>query len=152
MKTICFFQRLSGSWIISRFISNHGCVRGDATFRQIETNVLHYHEQGLLTLESSKRTLACYRDYVYRYEYESDAIFVYFVEAGKADRLFHMLRFPLSDEPSVARATHHCKSDTYEAIYELINADNFKITYKVSGPNKNYESHTFFQRKPFLAV
>jgi len=150
MNTIRFFQNLPGSWVINRSIPDYGHMQGEATFSQIgtETNKLRYHEQGQLTLEASKKTFACYRDYVYRYQGEQDAISIHFVEAGKTDRLFHMLQFPTDSDVSTAKGTHHCGQDIYRAVYESIDNDAFRIIYKVKGPHKDYESHTTFQRKP----
>lgn len=148
MDTAHFFQRLPGIWTINRSISGYARMQGEASFSQIKANAnaLHYHEQGTLTLEGSQKTLACYQDYVYRYQNEQKVISVHFVEEGNTDRWFHTLRFSTANEISTAEGNHLCNQDIYLAVYKSIDKDHFEVIYKVKGPKKDYESHTFFRR------
>jgi Family of unknown function (DUF6314) len=152
MNTLQFFQSLPGNWSLKRTIPNGNMV-GEATFEAVETkiNTLFYHEQGWITFNlQPQQTLACHREYMYCYQCESDAIFIYFIEDGETDRLFHTLQFSLAKGISTAAGIHLCKQDTYHVTYKTVDENAFEISYSVKGPKKDYTLYTVFKRK--LAV
>jgi hypothetical protein len=153
LNTSKIFKNLQGNWKIWRTIPNHGEMEGIVFFKNIdaETNALHYCEEGVFTTVSGE-SLNTNREYVYRYE--DDEISTYFVDKNaaddkpKTDRLFHTLIFSASSTTVKATAEHLCERDKYVAIYDFYNDDEFKITYQVKGPAKDYVSNTIFKRYP----
>lgn len=134
------FQSLEGTWSFHRTISNYGNIVGTATFKKsaTENNLLHYREEGELK-GANGESFQVYREYLYRYQ--NDRISVFFAE--KNERLLHTLEF---QDTTIAAARHLCSCDVYDATYEFTSLDEFKLAYRVIGPNKNYSMITVFKR------
>ncbi|KAF8335361.1 uncharacterized protein EI90DRAFT_3048058 [Cantharellus anzutake] len=124
-----------------------------------------YLEQGKLTTETGM-SFDAQRRYRYHYSEESDRIDAYFDDSSDK-KFFHSLRFlPPGEEsaeggvwaPWVAETRkgwcavgeHLCAPDTYVAAYWFhfsgIHLSEWKVTYKVKGPNKDYVASARFTR------
>lgn len=129
------FQNLEGSWSVSRTFNN-GTFTGKATFREQDSQTLHYREDGTMVLNGSSNQ--AYREYLYKLE--NEGITAYFCETPP--RLFHHLVF--RDEK--AEGIHVCDRDTYKAEYYFESPEKFTLTYVVKGPEKDYSIFTIFQK------
>ncbi|KAJ1989872.1 hypothetical protein GGI25_000023 [Coemansia spiralis] len=143
-----FFRALCGRWEFERVITHdmgHDTLhaRGSAVFKETESGVneLHYREQGVLSCGGG---LEFHREYVYRYVSSQGVISVYFVENGRSDRLFHMLKF-VEDGAKKAKGTHLCGDDMYNTTYKVFD-DRFEVIHDVRGPRKCYTSVTTFRK------
>jgi hypothetical protein len=146
-NALTIFKSLQGKWNISRIIFGFGRVKGVANFQEIESekDALYYKEEGVLTMENGVE-LNVHREYVYRYENEK--IKAFFVENNKIDKLFHVLSFDNNENGCgiQANASHKCINDTYYARYNFFSEKQFKLTYNVKGPEKDYVSETVFDK------
>lgn len=104
-------------------------------FIAVAPNLIHYHEQTQLHLPEEK-IIEGEQEYFYRLE--NDSIQVYFSENHAPGALFHTLDF----KGDSAQAAHLCKADHYEILYHVFNKNHFAITYRVTGPKKNYVSRS----------
>lgn len=133
------FAALTGTWTLSRVLPGIGRMSGTARFRELEPGLLHYREEGLLTLDAGQ-SLEVFREYHYRLE--DGQIRICFAEPGPP-RTFHVLRpaggGPVSD-------VHLCGDDTYTGHYEFADDDRFTVGMRVTGPHKDYSSHTVYDR------
>ncbi|EFA80591.1 hypothetical protein PPL_06530 [Heterostelium album PN500] len=100
---------------------------------------LRYEEKGLLFKEDGTSCPVTQR-YIYCYEHEK--IKVYF-DGNPPTRLLHSLDFVNS---ALATGHHWCPPDNYDATYEFVSSSEFKLTYCVQGPKKNYRMITTFKR------
>ncbi|EFA80556.1 hypothetical protein PPL_06495 [Heterostelium album PN500] len=100
---------------------------------------LRYEEKGLLFKEDGTSCPVTQR-YIYCYEHEK--INVYF-DGNPPTRLLHSLDFVNS---ALATGHHWCPPDNYDATYEFVSSSEFKLTYCVQGPKKNYRMITTFKR------
>jgi hypothetical protein len=141
-----------GVWTLNRTIAGHGIMKGIGKFEKFNGNnpniqELLYKEDGVFEFDNGTK-LDTHKEYLY--VFENEQLGVYFYENKKRDRLFHSLDFKqivdASRKTFLATATHHCSPDIYDVKYEIYNQDEFKIVYKVNGPNKDYVSQTFFKR------
>eukprot|EP01132_Coremiostelium_polycephalum_P003986 gene3986-4987_t len=101
-------------------------------------NTYKYNEEGILK-QSDGNSFNVTQRYIYRYNKDDDKICVLFDE--KPERLLHSLDFINS---SLAMGHHLCGSDHYDATYQFISPREFKLTYSVVGPRKNYKISTIF--------
>ncbi len=46
-----------------------------------------------------------------------------------------------------ARATHPCRADSYEMAFEVLSPDQLRERWRVTGPAKDYEAETIWQRR-----
>lgn len=147
-NALTIFKTLQGKWKFNRTISGFGSVTGTANFQPIETEkeALFYKEEGVLIMDNGTE-INIHREYVYRYK--DDKITAYFFENEKTDRLFHTLSFENSENKAQleASASHLCVNDTYKAKYNFFNEKQFKLTYNVKGPQKNYIAETYFDKE-----
>jgi hypothetical protein len=141
------FERLEGSWNISRMIEPEGSLTGTATFERRPDGWLAYREQGELhisggSFEAERR---------YLFEPLETGFAVYFDE--RPPRLFHRIDLtPLADGSLTGEAPHPCGRDTYLSTYVFPAEGGFSIRHRVTGPNKEYTVQTLYTRRPNLEV
>jgi hypothetical protein len=129
------FRSLEGQWQLTRTISNKGSMTGTALFTKTTPQLLHYREEGVLTLANGTSHNASQK-YIYRLLDNKISVFV----AETPERLLHDLEF----DADVATGKHLCLLDCYNATYKFLNEHSFTLTYKVNGPQKDYTIHTLF--------
>lgn len=142
------FKNLIGKWNIYRKLSENGrangTVKGVATITIINDALLIYNETGKWEDNNSKTIGEISKTYQYKYTKESDEISKYFDE--DLPRLFYKLKFD-KNNPKMAKATHLCAKDNYNAIYNFYNENFFELTYVVHGPKKEQVINTLFTRQ-----
>ncbi|GAA4668796.1 MULTISPECIES: DUF6314 family protein [Amycolatopsis] len=134
------FAALPGEWALSRELPGLGSMTGTARFRPAGPDLLHYREDGVLTLAGGS-SHEVFREYHYRLE--EGQIRICFAEPGPP-RTFHVLR--LAETPGAATDVHLCGQDTYVGEYEFPGEDRFTVRMRVTGPKKNYSIHTVYER------
>lgn len=135
------FSRLAGTWSLARSIDTGAAMSGLATFTRRSDDSLAYHEQGTLVLPGGQRFDA-ERRYVFRASPGGFSVFF----AETPERLFHrIVLIPVRDGLRGA-AVHPCRDDSYVSTYDFHRDGRFTMTHDVSGPAKNYRSHTIFGR------
>ena len=103
-----------------------------------------YDERGVFQIAGKE--LEVFRQY--EYEYKPNGILeIYFVEFGKRAHLFLSLKFLKKEKGYwVATSDHLCINDLYKANFKIafdgLAASKVTMTYRVRGPNKDYESVT----------
>lgn len=141
------FQSLIGDWTLSRVLSpDIGTMTGTARFRELGPNLLHYREDGQLELATGHVGHA-YREY--HYCLEDEQIRVCFVEPDTFGRTLHTLRF--AGSAVEATDVHLCGQDTYTGRYWFETPDRFTIEMTILGPNKDYSTHTIYNRKQMMS-
>ena len=109
-----------------------------------EWNSVLYNENGIFHVAGKE--LEVFRQY--EYDYKDDGILeIYFVEYGKRAHLFLSLKFSKKEDGYwIATSDHLCIKDLYSATFKIafdgISAREVTMTYRVRGPNKDYESVT----------
>jgi hypothetical protein len=138
-----FFQALQGTWQLSRHISGSymAHVTGTAVFEEtMQPDELKYSEEVEITFAEGP-TVKGYQHYIYRLEGDN-TLNVYF-DGGH--RLFHSVEFTNSENKLEHIATHYCQPDTYVTSYFFSDCA-FEIEHRVSGPKKDYVSHTTYNK------
>lgn len=130
------FDFLLGEWRVEREIEDRlgdqdGAFVGSAEFSGTAPE-LTYRECGTLTLAVA--TVRAERTYLWRCTHQGAEVF-----HANGD-LFHS--FTLAD-PS---AHHICGADTYEGAYRFESDTHWHLTWRVSGPRKDYTSTTTYLR------
>lgn len=141
------FKCLKGNWILQRFKDLKPLATANASFCLLKNtpNALAYREEGCM-IHPAPEPFTFYREYEYHLEH--NRINVFFVNQNEENKLFHTLDFSIDpDGFMVASAVHNCALDVYEINYTLSCPDKLAITYRVTGPNKNYILTTNFNRK-----
>lgn len=161
------FRATHGEWNVHRTFNSElapmpsGTFTGTAHFHprvptaDNATGEYLYNEEGEFATTSGFNIRAS-RRYAFRYSEDTDRITSWFVkEDGGVDYLFLDLELqPKSAAPAanawLAKASHPCSPDTYDATYEW-HFDKaalkcFKVEYVVKGPQKDYVSTTWYSR------
>ena len=151
------FRALIGKWSFDREIKDHLTgslqeVHGEINFslQKPDYSSLRYREDGVLDLANGK-TLQVHREYDYLIDSTLD---IHFVEFGKRAHLFLSLMFQSQDEDGywVATNDHLCIQDLYKGTFKVafdgVGASKVIMSYRVEGPQKDYESVT--QLRPVL--
>lgn len=160
------FRAMQGTWDLARKVdSRHpsspgGTLKGTAHFHPREPTAPSvsaeylYMEEGTFTMDNGFSFPAT-RRYVYRYSEIEDQICTYFVQEDgvSAEKLFNKLVFerPDSDKKGwIAKSSHWCDPDKYNSDCEFrfrgASLESFGITYKVSGPKKDYTHESWYHR------
>lgn len=126
------FDQLIGRWHIARTFGTIGTGEGHAEFTLGEPNRLIYREDLTLRCDGRKDADHVYQDYGYLYDIHQNILIKQFSDG----RDFYPLIF--DSDFKCATGTHRCLSDLYQAKYTFVNQQNFKLTYYVTGPQKNY--------------
>lgn len=140
------FSLLLGSWEIERDIRPKGSFAGTATFVKADEVTLDYAEKGILTLNNGQTLIG---ERLHTYRLHEDRIEVLFADGVNIGNHFVDILFP--SDPSAAWPicsgdTHYCLKDTYKAMFCFETEDEFKVTYTVCGPAKDYVSDSIYRR------
>jgi hypothetical protein len=133
------FAALPGEWTLTRELPGTGRMRGTARFRESAPALLHYREDGRLDLDDGQ-SLEVFREYHYRLE--DGLIRICFAEPGPP-RTLHVLRL----RDTSASDVHLCGADTYTGHYTFEDDDRFIVDMRVTGPHKDYSTHTVYERR-----
>jgi hypothetical protein len=127
------FDSLEGAWQLDRVISNYGVADGLAMFNRSSVNYLAYREDVKLKQNESSLVYDAFREYTYFYDESQDKI----QQSFKDGSLFCELKFT-DNNNSTAAGEHQCSLDLYSAHYNFYDENNFTLSYKVKGPEKDY--------------
>ena len=128
-----------GDWQITRRIEDRqsgriGHLQGRAVFAP-DSDGLDYTESGLLEFPGQQPLTATQR---YLWRSENNEIAVFFADG----RAFHQFD-PSQPHP---QASHDCPPDWYDVRYEFTDWPNWRATWSVTGPRKDYVSVTEYHR------
>jgi cation diffusion facilitator CzcD-associated flavoprotein CzcO len=112
-------------------------------------DVVLYREDGTFELPNGN-ILEVFREY--EYVSKNDTLEIYFREDGRRALLFLSLKFEKKKNGFwVATSDHLCIKDLYKGTFTVafdgISASEVNMTYRVKGPNKDYESVTSLRPK-----
>ncbi|MBS0386771.1 MAG: hypothetical protein JSS00_15625 [Proteobacteria bacterium] len=134
------FDVLPGAWSLSRQIDDArfgaGDFSGTASFTAHGEDALLYREQGVLRLGAWRGP--AWRQWLY--SLEGDALLVRY--PGTLAGL-HVFKFA---DAAIARHTHQCGGDRYDAEFGVAPDGSLSLTYAVSGPAKDYRLRTLLRR------
>lgn len=142
------FESLRGTWQLQRHLGTQGHMQGVAYFRPYGEGILHYQEEGKATLGPGN-TFAAHREYAYVYDQGTIAVCFWDKKQQQPARLLHPLQFYIpqaTDPPLMATGTHKCADDRYQAHYRFVNPKQFRLTYQVKGPRKDYVLTSYFSK------
>lgn len=140
-----------GNWAFDRVINDRLTLSKQRVYGEIRYSLrgphfdfLRYREDGFLDLPNGNR-LEVFREYDYLCE--DGMLKIYFVENGVRAYLFLSLQFEMQNNGSwVASSDHVCVNDLYKGefniVFDGLGASKVSMTYRVEGPNKDYESVT----------
>lgn len=132
------FYSLIGQWHIERKLSLHPLAYGKVNFNLIKSNCIMYEEK--MMIKTSKNiSYQANQTYFYIYDELSDSI----TKKFKDDQLFYELNFINNTE---ATGYHKCLNDHYKALYNFISHNEFKLSYKVTGPGKDFVISSFHNK------
>ncbi len=170
------FDALGGTWTIKRDIksalptSPSGTFSGEAQFESRPPTAREFDKE-YLYIENGKFTtvqgllFAATRHYVYRHQQGSGLMSAWFVKPNDntvVDYLFHEIRLDSSNGSSVheslpvngvirASSYHLCINDHYTPTYDLHLVEgrlqDWRLTYQVKGPQKDYVAEASYTRK-----
>lgn len=131
-------SRFSGNYNFIRKISSQDpCISfsglGKASFSQRSDNIILYQEEGTLYDTRDKAISNLKKSYLYKHDRLNQKIQKLFID----EMLFYELIF----KEGYFLGQHLCNLDQYTAKYSLAN-EYFNITYKILGPEKEYEIST----------
>jgi len=148
---------LVGKWSFERTITDHLSASTQKVYGKISYSLqkpnfdtLRYREDGFLDLPNGNK-LEVFREYDYLHK--DGALEMYFIENGERTYLFLSLKFEeQQDGYWVATSDHLCIKDLYKGTFKIafdgIGASEVIMTYRVKGPNKDYESVTHLRPLP----
>ena len=135
-------QDFLGEWEITKSIQDNtgqssGNFSGMARFTNHDDGTALYHEIGTLELIKGQSMKAERR---YRWLQETNGQITVQFQDG---RPFHSI-----DVNETNPIGHHsCDPDTYEVLYNFSDWPNWRSTWRVTGPRKDYIMQSRFQRK-----
>ena len=129
-----------GTWHVERTIADalsddNGFFEGTATFSHGDDRV-DFEEVGVMRLGAYRGPA---RRRLYYYQGPGDSIDVSFVDGH------HFVSLDLSS--GVSRDVHLCERDRYDITTLVHSHDRFEESWRVSGPSKDYEAVTLFERR-----
>ena len=132
-------QYFHGKWSILRNSTGSLSLsaEGFALFDYLnnDKNIISYSEE--LTLLSPTKIKARQR-YFYSEDLKSKKIIKYFSDMRK---FYEMIL-----NKNCAIGSHQCGQDHYNASYHFDDQDQFKLSYEVSGPQKEYNIFSIYTR------
>jgi hypothetical protein len=136
-----FFATLPGDWSVTRSVSgspNAADFSGQAQFTPDphDPNLLYYREIGVSRVDG--QDIESTQEYQYILRPDN----VIQVRHGDGND-FLMLPF---QSPRVARGTHQCGQDLYQARLDLRSTKTFRLTFMVGGLRKAYSHITDFRK------
>ncbi|KAL8714537.1 MAG: hypothetical protein Q9220_001485 [cf. Caloplaca sp. 1 TL-2023] len=170
------FEALNGEWTLQREITSalptypSGTFIGKATFERRPPTASAFHREYLYVENGTFSTkqgfsFSATRRYVYRYEASSNILSAWFVKPDDnttVDYLFHEIQPEkndsshrgkcLQDTAVVDASSYHlCIEDHYTPKYAFHlqdgNMHQWRLTYQVKGPHKNYVADASYSRK-----
>lgn len=131
-----------GDWSMQRVISGFGEITGQARFSIKEGNdqCLDYKEAMVLPNSVDQKPNA-FR--LYEYRMTASGFDIFFADGATNGELFLSFAFT---QASLLTCHHLCIKDHYDAKFEFLSCDEFDLSFTVSGPNKDYTTHTRFTR------
>lgn len=132
---------LSGDWRLERLISDHrtgqdGVFRGQARFRpSADDQVLEYREDGELEFGSYRGSASRSLIYCGRPDGAAD---VRFADGSQFYRL--------DLRSGTCQAEHPCRADQYLVTVTRRSPVSFTETWRVAGPNKDYDMTATYTR------
>ena len=134
----------STAWDFHRQVYHHDTgqvadIHGHVTWQDISTPgavpTLRYCETGVLQLDA----YTCRATQTHIYTFPSQTVAEIYFRDG---RFFYTL-----DLTTGHCTTHHpCGDDLYEGAFEAVSETLYQHIWRVTGPDKNYTSHTTFSR------
>lgn len=135
---------LEHPWRFQRQIVHHHTgqvanIKGTVLWKKVSkpdaVPTLLYHETGVIELAdyTGKATQTHY----YQFPSEADAE-IYFNDG----RLFYTLNLTTSH----CEIRHLCGEDVYDGVFDAVSETTYQQIWRVTGPHKNYTSHTTFSR------
>jgi len=140
------FLLLQGSWAIEREIRPKGRFDGTASFVLTGKNTLTYTEEGELELADGRKMNG---ERAHTYVLHSNCIEILFADGPNSGEHFVDILFPSDPSanfPICSGDTHVCIKDTYKATFCFEHEDEFRVTYTVCGPEKDYVSDSIYRR------
>lgn len=134
---------LAGLWAIRRTVRGQARFAGRAEVRDIGGGAFAWREAGELRLADGA-VLKAERRYLYQLGPETGVIEIRFDDGPHPGGLLH--RFVFDGPARTARHRHPCPPDVYDAKLTLIDAGRFCLTYRVSGPRKDYVMNSSYRR------
>jgi len=134
------FQSLKGNWSFIREITDLKTditehAKGKAAFIiSNNPNVLHYQEQGELTLRANAKKIKFSRKYIY--QLKSDSIDIILDDGVTKGKLFQTLTRQ-EDDDSFVGSEHSCRLDKHNGSHHFDHDSAFHTTYTVIGPNSD---------------
>jgi hypothetical protein len=143
------YNRLKGYWLFQRMITDHALsvtitADGTADFHpdKTQSHILHYTEQGQMTLPGQNDPQDFSR--CYDYLFYPDKIEILFADGISVGQLFQTLKITDTEKIKISEDSHLCGADLYKGIYDFTLEDRFSIIYHVIGPRKNYTMETVY--------
>jgi len=135
---------LLGAWHLRRSITGFSVMTGEAHLSPIqdEPSALLYRET-LKFPAPNGELLSGFREYIYRFD--DSQLALYFSNSGKQSGLFMKLDSSSPSEGELS-GSHLCKADLYKGELSVIDQNQFRIRYTVTGPKKNHVLETLYSR------
>lgn len=146
-----------GIWKIARTCIDHAPNSnnnfkglGLATFKKISNNddstLLQYSENLTLNLPVANTTNSTQATKQYRYKFKEDDVSIYNGEkSGNAAHYQKMFDLNFTGGKS-AEGKYKCGNDMYNCTFTFLSDTSFSITYKVTGPKKDYTLISIFEK------
>ena len=128
-----------GQWEITRNIEDRLNqkkfeLKGEATFSDNDT-LYHYNETGIMKSESFQSK--AHQDYLW--VITSEGWKINFIDGSH----FHDLELVNQEQ----HVYHKCVNDIYRGEFLLNLPNDIKVLWNVSGPRKDYVSHTYYKKR-----
>jgi hypothetical protein len=119
---------------------------GSAKFSKT-TDGLYYREELEQTEPPTTTPLKGFREYFYGAENEN--LVIMHATAGVTGANFMTLQFGSTNTGVVtSHSCHLCSADRYEGSFRFLLPETFEITYRVTGPKKDYTMVSRYSRLP----
>jgi len=135
------YSLLLGEWSFNRVFDNGNTSYGKVLFKFNNKNEFIYSETGNLKIKNGK-VLRSNRKYIY--SILKNELQIYFYETPKL--LFQSIQLKNNDGILHGISSHQCIEDCYISNYIFKPNLEFEIIHNVTGPRKNYSSHTTYNK------
>ena len=135
------YSILLGEWSFKRVFDNGNIGYGKVLFKFNDENEFIYSETGNLKIKNGN-VLRSNRKYIYNIL--KNELEIYFYELPKL--LFQSIKLKNNNGILYGKASHQCIEDCYMSNYIFKTNLEFEITHNVTGPRKNYSSHTTYSK------
>lgn len=148
ISALDIFQLLKGVWSISRKFDNQietylsGYASGTTTIKADNKTILLYNETSQTLFNNGVKSTGAT---AYKFKIEQTQLHQYLIASAKEEHMFKLNFFAYKGRKA-AKANYICGKDLYNVTYIFASDDQFQITYKVTGPRKNYITQTTFER------